>query len=89
MLTCKEVSRLASEALDRRLPFGQRVAMRLHLVMCHACRAYKKRLILLQKILRFYAAGKGLDPEIKLSVKTRERIARLLSQTGSNPGGTM
>jgi hypothetical protein len=89
MLTCKEVSRLVSETLDRRLPFGQRVAMRLHLLMCHACKAYKKRLILLQNILRLYAAGKGLNPEIKLSAKARDRIVQILSQKATNSHGTM
>ncbi|TAN37284.1 MAG: zf-HC2 domain-containing protein [Verrucomicrobia bacterium] len=80
MLTCKEVSRLVSESLDQRLPFGQRVAMRLHLLMCRACRAYKNRMLLLRKILWLYAAGKGVSSEIKLSEKVRDRIKHLLSQ---------
>ena len=37
MLTCKEASRLSSEALDRKLGFRERVLLRMHLALCHAC----------------------------------------------------
>ena len=38
MLSCKKATRLVSQGLDRRLPFGQRVALRVHLAICHGCR---------------------------------------------------
>lgn len=38
MLSCKETSRLLSQGEDRRLGFGERVALRLHLAICDACR---------------------------------------------------
>ena len=38
MLSCKESARLLSQGLDRDLAFGERVALRVHLVICRGCR---------------------------------------------------
>jgi Putative zinc-finger len=38
MLSCKDSSRLLSQREDRKLNFGERVALRLHLAICDACR---------------------------------------------------
>lgn len=38
MLSCKETSRLLSQGEDRRLGFGERVALRMHLAICDGCR---------------------------------------------------
>jgi predicted anti-sigma-YlaC factor YlaD len=49
MLTCKEVTRLASEGLDRRLGLGERVRLRLHLAICDGCRNFHKQLDFLRE----------------------------------------
>jgi hypothetical protein len=41
MLSCKETTRLLSQGADRKLAFGERVALRLHLVICNGCRNVK------------------------------------------------
>ena len=38
LLSCKETTRLLSQGEDRKLAFGERVALRLHLVICNGCR---------------------------------------------------
>ena len=38
MLSCKESSRLLSQGADRKLGFGERVALRVHLAICDGCR---------------------------------------------------
>jgi anti-sigma factor ChrR (cupin superfamily) len=38
MLSCKESSRLLSQGADRKLGFGERVALRVHLAICDRCR---------------------------------------------------
>ena len=38
MLSCKESTRLLSQAADRELGFGERVALRVHLAICNGCR---------------------------------------------------
>ena len=37
MLTCKEASRLSSEALDRKLSLRERLLLRMHLALCAGC----------------------------------------------------
>ena len=38
MLSCKETTRLLSQGEDRKLGFGERVALRVHLAICDGCR---------------------------------------------------
>ena len=49
MLTCKEVSRLVSQGLDRRLGFGERIALRVHLAICEGCSNFSKQVAFLRK----------------------------------------
>ena len=52
MLTCKETARLVSEGLDRKLSLWQRMNLRLHLMMCGACSAYRRQVESLNRIVR-------------------------------------
>lgn len=52
MKTCKEVHRLVIEGQDRTLPLSQRIAVRLHLMMCSACRRFEAQMNLLRQALR-------------------------------------
>ena len=38
LLSCKETTRLLSQGEDRKLAFGERVALRVHLAICEGCR---------------------------------------------------
>ena len=38
MLSCNETTRLLSQREDRKLTFGERVALRVHLAICNGCR---------------------------------------------------
>jgi hypothetical protein len=38
LLSCKETTRLLSQGEDRKLAFGERVALRVHLAICDGCR---------------------------------------------------
>ena len=51
MLTCKEVSRLASQGLDRRLGIGERLKLRVHLAICDGCRNFIRQLDFLRKVV--------------------------------------
>lgn len=39
-MTCRELTELVTDYLDRRLSWRQRLQMELHLGMCRDCRAY-------------------------------------------------
>jgi predicted anti-sigma-YlaC factor YlaD len=49
MLNCKENSELLSQALDRTVTLRERLAMRLHLMMCRGCRNFEKQLTFLRR----------------------------------------
>jgi len=52
MRSCKEVSRLVSEGLDRDLAFGERVALRVHFLMCNGCRNFEAQMMRLREAMR-------------------------------------
>ena len=52
MKTCKEVHRLVIEGQDRKLAFTERVAVRVHLMMCGACRRFEAQMGFLRQALR-------------------------------------
>jgi len=41
---CLESARLLSERHDRPLPLGKRIGLRLHLLICSICRAYRTQI---------------------------------------------
>ena len=49
---CDELTRLASESLDRRLSLKERILIRLHLGMCVLCRRYCRQLRLIHEALK-------------------------------------
>ncbi len=75
MLTCKEVTRLVSESLDRKLPLGRRIMVRLHLLMCSLCSRFRKQAFFLRDAARHFwkvgesAPGPGLSPEARDRIK--------------------
>jgi hypothetical protein len=56
-LTCKEASRLISLGLDRKLTFGQRTALRLHLTLCDACTRVKAQFEFLRRAVASYSGN--------------------------------
>lgn len=47
MLSCKEATERMSQAMERKLSFGERQGLRLHLLICRGCRATAKHLAFL------------------------------------------
>ncbi len=52
MLSCEQAIRLASEALDRPLPFRARIGLRMHLLMCAGCRSASRQMKALDSLIR-------------------------------------
>jgi predicted anti-sigma-YlaC factor YlaD len=80
MPSCKDVSRLVSDALDRSLPLAQRVAVRIHLVMCQACDLYSRQIRSLRELLRRYPEQLEPDPaeERRLSLAAKQRMRQAI-----------
>jgi hypothetical protein len=51
LLSCKEVSQLVSQGLDRRLGWLERTRLRLHLAICDGCTNFNKQMQFLRKAL--------------------------------------
>ena len=51
-LSCKEASRLMSQAEDRELSAGERAALKAHLAICKACRLASEQMQQLRRTLR-------------------------------------
>lgn len=50
--SCKEVHRLTSEGLDRELSLVERARMRMHLLVCDACRNFTGQMQLIRRAMR-------------------------------------
>ncbi len=44
VLTCRDVTEHATDYMERALPLGTRLAVRLHLFLCRMCRTYLEQL---------------------------------------------
>lgn len=56
MLTCKEVTHLVSQGLDRRLSAGERLRVRLHLAVCRGCTRFMQQVQFLRKAMQRLAS---------------------------------
>jgi hypothetical protein len=77
MLSCKDVTKLLSESMDRSLPLGKRIGVRLHLLICNFCARYKRQLLLIRETAMRLAETVGAPGESfgdTLSEEARERI---------------
>ena len=52
MLSCKEVTRLVSQGLDRRLGLWDRLRLRVHLLICDACTAFSRQMEFLRRAVQ-------------------------------------
>ena len=81
MLSCKDVTRLLSESMDRSLPLGKRIGVRLHLLICKFCARYMRQLLLIRETAMRLAATVGAPGESfgdTLSEEARERIRQFI-----------
>jgi hypothetical protein len=79
MFSCKEVSQLLSESMDRSLPIYQRMLMRLHLLMCKYCARLKEHFEALKIASRQEELyGNELDESRVLSHDGKERLKKFL-----------
>jgi hypothetical protein len=78
--TCKEVTRMASDAMERQLPLRQRLAMKLHLLVCALCMRYVKQLQFMHDAAQRHAAEieKSSATSAVLSNEARARMKRSL-----------
>lgn len=59
MLSCRESTSLMSEARERPLSFGERMALRMHLAMCSGCRRFNRQMDVLREASRRFSPLDG------------------------------
>ncbi len=75
MLSCKDVTRLVSENLDRDLSLWRRIGLRLHVMMCKGCSAYRRQIESLNTVVSdHYRDDEAVKDCNDLSSDALERI---------------
>lgn len=76
MLSCRDTTRLASESLDHRLTWWQRMQVAIHLMMCGPCRRARRLMQFLRDAFGRLSKEefKQLSTEQSLAPEIRERI---------------
>jgi len=80
--SCKEATRLQSEAFDRPLRLRQRIGLRIHLLLCKWCRRYGKQIGFLRSVAHRYEEHEPCLPPQSLRPEARERIKQCLQHKG-------
>ena len=78
---CKEITRMASDAMEHKLPLPQRIKMHLHFLTCRFCLRYFKQLQTLRTMAQQYdahAEQAALSGSSALSPEARERFKVML-----------
>lgn len=57
MLSCHQATRLASESQERTLSFKERMALKIHTMICDGCRNFQNNAINLRKAMQGFANG--------------------------------
>ena len=76
--SCRQASRLQSEALDHKLPILQRIGLRIHLFLCKWCRRYGKQIRFLREAAHEHPNELVEPPHQKLPEAARERMKQRL-----------
>jgi hypothetical protein len=79
--TCKEVTKMASYAMEKKLPLRERLGYRMHLLICRLCMRYVKQLQLMRDISQQHTAKietGAVAPASTLSQQARERMKQTL-----------
>jgi hypothetical protein len=76
---CKEVTKLASEAMERSLSLRRRIALKLHLLTCSLCMRYVQQLQTMREVAHQHTAKmETTKPAARLSGDARERMKQAL-----------
>ena len=77
-LNCREAARLVSEGMDRRLSLLERIGLRLHLLICTACRQWRRQTTMIRRALRHVRREAEAE---RLSEPARKRIREAIDST--------
>ena len=83
MFRCQDVSQKISRSMDANLPLHQRIAIRIHLMMCCYCSRFRRQLLTLREICQLEdwirpdeETAEKLSEEAKTRIKEKVRASR-------------
>jgi hypothetical protein len=75
---CRDVTRLASESMDRTLPPSTRIQLQLHYWVCKACAQYRQQLLALRQAARRSTSEPHAQEDAQLSSAAKARLKEAL-----------
>lgn len=78
MLTCKEVTILLSESLERNLTLKEKIQLHIHFLMCRFCKRYFKNVQLVNSLYKHYIIKK--KEEIQLSDEKKKMLKEFIEK---------
>ncbi len=79
MIRCKDAAALASQAYDRKLRLRERIALRLHTLLCSRCTRYLRQLAFIKNACEQVEKRSAALAAARLSEEARQRMLRELS----------
>ncbi len=88
MLNCKDMTKLISDSLERKITLRERMELWLHIMMCGMCRKFRRNAIALRMLVRREHISKekladsaAVVPDSQtLSSSAKERISSAIRQ---------
>ncbi len=77
--SCKDAAKTVAEGLERELPFHRRVALKFHLLICSACRRYRRQVVGIHRLVRRHV-NESSQSVVELDLATRQRFIEKLRQ---------
>jgi len=75
---CRDVTRFASESMDRTLPLSTRIQLQLHYWICNACAQYRRQLLALRQATRHSASEAHAQEDAPISSAAKARLKEAL-----------
>lgn len=85
MLNCNDITKLISRAMDEKLAWHQRLAVRTHLVYCKWCRRFAAQTKVMRQATAQYADRLSQTFEDRLSPEQRAQILQNLDLPPDGP----
>lgn len=63
MLNCQDITRLISESQERSLSVKEKMALKMHVMMCSGCRNFGRQMFTIRNAARAYARGEDVQPD--------------------------
>jgi len=77
--SCKDVSELVSQSLDRKLSLRERITVRLHLMMCDMCTNYRRQILFMHQAVRQLKQRNA--PTARLPEDAKDRIKKRIEES--------